>query len=68
LQGSDNGLQDALRVLEDFVIPESQNAPALLLQKGVAHDVSAVAEMLAAIALHCDTLFEACEVENVGID
>lgn len=68
MKRSEDGLQDAFGVLQDFVIPEAQNAPTLLQQKGVTYDVSPTVGMLAAIAFDREPLFKTGEVENVRID
>jgi hypothetical protein len=68
VQGQGDRLQHAIDVAQDVVVPEPQNAIAVLCEPPIAHGIARVCCMLSAVDLDHQVLFATDEIDNVGPD
>jgi hypothetical protein len=61
-----NRLNDTLRILAQFTVPEAQDGPAFLPQEGVAAEVASAVHVLAAVEFDDQPRVTAGEVGPIG--
>ena len=66
LQSIQDGLKDAVGIVQYIVVPESQNLIAVLCKPFVPGHVAGIGCVLTAVEFNNDFLLAADEVDNVG--
>jgi hypothetical protein len=67
-QGARNCFQDAIHILEHFIVPKSQHAISMLSQPTVTFHVTFVERVLSAIEFNNQSLLAADKVDDIPAD
>jgi hypothetical protein len=67
-QGTRDGLQNVIDILEDVIVPEAQHAIAMLHKPFVANGIAFVDRVLSTFKLDDQSLFTTYEIDDVSSD